>query len=70
MSSFFYRYSEYVQTIYNVLVSLAVVAVVLVAGWYLIKYLYSRHPLRDLYQWLYLAGCAGIYLGLVAWFVR
>ncbi len=69
MSSFFYRYSDYLQAIYSVLSNLAIVAFVLVLGWFLVKLVYRKSKLLDLYQWIYLAGCAGIYLGLIAYFI-
>ncbi len=70
MSTYYYRFQEYLQGIYFALIGLAILAGVLVVGWFVISAIYKKSPLRDLYQWIYLAGCAGVYLGMVAWFVR
>lgn len=70
MSIYYERYSAYIEQIYSVLIALGILSAVLVAGWLILRAVYAKHSLRDLYEWIYLAFCGGLYLTMIVIFLK
>ncbi len=68
MSSYTAAYDEYLTAFYTVLANLALMAAVMVIGYYILKAIYKKDSARPTYEFIYLVTCAGIVIFIVSHF--
>lgn len=65
MSTYASLYQTYLTALYNGLITLTLGAWGLMITWLVIEWIHCNSKIRRVLEWIFLAWCAAIYVGLV-----